>query len=151
MNDTEELWIPLAGWEGYYEVSTMGRARSIIRFGVLSTGGRRGYGGGIIAPVLKVSTGYFAFNLTRRGKRKQMSAHRAVLLSFVGPPPDGHQGCHNNGIRTDNRLCNLRWDTVKNNHADKVLHGTRFASRDKRRLKRYARGCEWLLQAKSAG
>jgi hypothetical protein len=34
------------------------------------------------------------------------------------------EGCHNNGIASDNRLENLRWDTRKNNHADKKRHGT---------------------------
>lgn len=32
--------------------------------------------------------------------------------------------CHNNGDCTDNRLLNLRWDTVSANHLDKVIHGT---------------------------
>jgi hypothetical protein len=34
------------------------------------------------------------------------------------------EACHNNGAKEDNRLANLRWDTRKNNHADKRLHGT---------------------------
>lgn len=53
--------------------------------------------------------------------------HRLVLLTFVGPCPDGMEACHNNGVRTDCRLENLRWDTRKNNHTDKWLHGTQQA------------------------
>jgi uncharacterized protein YjcR len=34
------------------------------------------------------------------------------------------EACHDNGVRTDARLVNLRWDTRKNNHADKKRHGT---------------------------
>lgn len=34
------------------------------------------------------------------------------------------EACHNNGIRDDSRLQNLRWDTRKSNHADKKMHGT---------------------------
>lgn len=51
--------------------------------------------------------------------------HRMVLEVFVGPCPPGMEGCHDNGVRTDSRVENLRWDTRKNNHADKKRHGTR--------------------------
>jgi len=33
--------------------------------------------------------------------------------------------CHNNGIKTDCKLENLRWDTRKNNHKDQKIHGTK--------------------------
>jgi hypothetical protein len=50
--------------------------------------------------------------------------HLLVLLVFVGPRPDNCQGRHNNGIRADNRLSNLRWDTAQADYLDKVRHGT---------------------------
>jgi len=50
--------------------------------------------------------------------------HRLVLLAFRGPCPPGHQCCHGNGVRTDNCLENLRWDTLSNNQADRKRHGT---------------------------
>lgn len=50
--------------------------------------------------------------------------HRLILETFVGPCPKGMVACHNNGKRDDNRLENLRWDTISNNHLDKVKHGT---------------------------
>ena len=50
--------------------------------------------------------------------------HRLILETFVGPCPPGMEACHGNGIRTDNRLENLRWDTRKANCADAVRHGT---------------------------
>lgn len=53
--------------------------------------------------------------------------HRLVLMAFVGPCPEGMEACHNNGDVTDNHPSNLRWDTRKNNHADKWLHGTQQA------------------------
>lgn len=58
------------------------------------------------------------------GKFCRRYIHRLVLEAFVGECPQGMEACHNNGDRTDNRLENLRWDTRKNNHADKRLHGT---------------------------
>jgi hypothetical protein len=45
-------------------------------------------------------------------------------MGFVGPAPEGMEGCHYNGDPTDNRLENLRWDTRKANVADAIRHGT---------------------------
>jgi hypothetical protein len=50
--------------------------------------------------------------------------HRLVLEAFVGPCPAGMEACHNNGVRTDNRLENLRWDTRSANCRDRIRHGT---------------------------
>ena len=58
------------------------------------------------------------------GKLINVKVHLLVCEAFHGPCPEGMQACHNNGIRSDNRPENLRWDTVKNNEADKVQHGT---------------------------
>jgi hypothetical protein len=56
--------------------------------------------------------------------------HSLVLEAFAGPRPEGADCCHNNNDRTDARFANLRWDSRKNNHADKIRHGT--AQRDER-------------------
>ncbi len=48
---------------------------------------------------------------------------RLVLIAFVSRPPDNMECCHNNGDPTDNRLCNVRWDTHDNNCKDTVKHG----------------------------
>lgn len=69
--------------------------------------------------------GYRGVNLLLDdGRRRASKVHRLVLEAFVGPAPKGCVACHNNGDPTDNRVGNLRWDTVVNNHADKVRHGT---------------------------
>ena len=57
------------------------------------------------------------------GRGHSYLIHRLVLEAFVGPCPQGMGACHNNGIRTDNRLKNLRWDTPAANHLDTVRHG----------------------------
>lgn len=50
--------------------------------------------------------------------------HHLVLETFVGPCLDGMQCCHWDGNFKNNNLKNLRWDTPKANHADKIRHGT---------------------------
>jgi len=117
-----EKWKPIPGWEGLYEASNLGRIRSCPREGVTSFG-VRSYGGEIIKPI-RAKTGYMVANFIHAGKRKQVLIHRCVLLAFIGEPRKGQQACHNNGDRADNRLANLRWDSIKSNHADKKSHGT---------------------------
>jgi hypothetical protein len=68
--------------------------------------------------------GYPQVVLYRDGERFTRTIHRLVLETFVGPRPEGMQGCHNDGIKINNRLGNLRYDTPQNNGADKKLHGT---------------------------
>jgi len=66
--------------------------------------------------------GYLRVDLWN-GKHNYRRINRLVLEMFTGPCPQGKEACHNNGIRNDNRLENLRWDTRSNNQLDKVKHG----------------------------
>ena len=72
--------------------------------------------------------------------------HRLVLLAFVGPCPPGMEACHfPNRNPTDNRLCNLRWGTKRDNYNDAVVHGTnappKLTGQEVCRIRdRYARG-----------
>lgn len=113
-----EIWKPVVGFEGLYEVSNMGRVKALRKKRL------RVYP----EKVLKAGDhefGYKQVSIYRNGKQWQASVHRLVLLAFVGPPPEGAPwACHNNGDPADNRLENLRWDTPAGNHADKSAHGT---------------------------
>jgi len=111
------------GWEDYYQISKAGEIRSKNRIG---TNGRV-FSGRKINPI-KSSSGYLVVNLTGGKRRKQELLHRLVLFTFSGAPLDGMQACHNDGDRQNPALDNLRWDTVKNNHADKISHGTSQAN-----------------------
>lgn len=69
--------------------------------------------------------GYQLVRLKQIGeKTRTISVHRLVLLAFVGPCPDGMECCHADGNPANNQLSNLRWDTPKENAADRNLHGT---------------------------
>lgn len=67
---------------------------------------------------------YLGVILYKDGKRTRVNVHRLILLTFIGPCPEGMEACHNNGNRFDNKPCNLRWDTRKNNHKDAIRQGT---------------------------
>lgn len=115
----EEIWKAIQGHTGY-EVSNLGRARSIDRLVTYKRSGAVHQHRGKILKSSLVS-GYPTVALNYN---EFFLVHRLVLLTFIGPPPDRHEACHNDGVKTNNRLDNLRWDTRKNNHADKISHGT---------------------------
>lgn len=124
-NSTAEEWRPVPGWEGYYEVSSHGRVRSLDRIVRVVRRGRsfaRNLRGRVLKPC--AATGYETVLLCRYGTHNHRAVHWLVLETFVGPRPEGYNGCHNNGVKTDNYLSNLRWDTPVGNMADKVKHGT---------------------------
>lgn len=121
-----EQWRPVPGWEGYYEVSNQGRVLSVGRK-VWQGGSRWGRGFWRVTKprILKpgIYRGYERVSLQRDKRVHQESVHRLVLLAFVGPPPAGTEGCHNDGNKTNNTLANLRWDTSSANHLDRTRHG----------------------------
>jgi hypothetical protein len=70
--------------------------------------------------------GYPYVFLSRRfpAETRRFFLHHLVLETFIGPRPAGADACHANGVRSDNRLSNLRWDSRKVNMADSIAHGT---------------------------
>jgi hypothetical protein len=62
--------------------------------------------------------------LSGRGLKAMRKVHQMVLEAFTGPRVGRECGRHMNGDPGDNRLCNLRWGTHKENSADKLRHGT---------------------------
>lgn len=117
---TDEQWRDVVGYEGSYQISDRGRVRSMIR---QDPRGNR-IGGKILKPQ-RHCNGYLHVSLWSGRCCRTVRLHKIVLEAFVGPCPDGMQCAHNNGIRDDNRLDNLRWDTPKGNTADQLSHGTR--------------------------
>lgn len=68
--------------------------------------------------------GYPTVSLRRGGKTKRITIHRIVAEAFLGPCPPGLEVCHLDGNRSNNVASNLRYDTRKNNLADRENHGT---------------------------
>lgn len=99
MNRTCE-WRPSPIFSEHYEISNDGKVRN-----------KRG-------KLLRPSTdkdGYLYYVLCVRGVRKTIKAHRLVALVYISNPQNKPAVDHINGIRTDNRVDNLRWVTNKEN------------------------------------
>jgi hypothetical protein len=120
-SSTDETWLPIPGWEGWYEVSNRGGVRSVTRRA--GGNGGRTVRGRVLRPHL-TTRGYMQVALWAKGRSAKRLAHTLVLLAFVGPPAAGHECRHLNGVRNDNRLENLAWGDRRTNMADKYAHGT---------------------------
>ncbi|QZT61237.1 NUMOD4 motif-containing HNH endonuclease [Mycolicibacterium austroafricanum] len=116
---TEE-WRPIPGFEGYYEASRIGRVRSLSRVVTRTNHSSMALKGRILKPHIRKNNGYYVVGLSRNGKPRNYYVHRLVLMAFRGLPEPGQEGCHENDIRTDNRLENLRWDTHLENVHDAI-------------------------------
>lgn len=120
-----EEWRPIPDWEGIYDVSDLGRVKSLER--VVMRG--NGWKYTVRERILKLTSdkdGYPGVGLCMNGRAKHFLVHRLVLLAFVGLPPPGHEGCHEDNNPGNPRLSNLRWDTSAGNQADKIKHGTSY-------------------------
>ncbi|MDH5527164.1 MAG: NUMOD4 domain-containing protein [Nitrospirota bacterium] len=107
-----EIWRPVTGWEGIYEVSDLGRVKSVPRWIVNTLGVRRRVGGNILRSFEAGSGGFGVHMVATTLERPQQYAGlgQLVLRAFVGPPPTEDSGAfHLNGNQSDNRLENLYW------------------------------------------
>lgn len=121
-----ETWLPVVGFEGLYEVSDHGHVRSLdhqvvqnSRWGLQSRIQR-----GCLLKLKPFKGGYLQVCIYRAGKPFYRHVAHLVAEAFIGPRPERNQVCHCNGVNTDNRAVNLRYDTTSGNHADKAEHGT---------------------------
>lgn len=123
MGQSTEIWKPVLGFEGLYEVSDQGRIKTVGRTMIRSNGRPTTIRESLrsLSPNHK---GYPKVTLWKDGKLVTRVVHRLVLESFVGPRPDGMECRHLNGNRQDARLSNLAWGTPMENAADKFDHRT---------------------------
>ena len=116
---TDEILKPISGYEGSYEVSNLGRVRSCDRIVTYSNGVKHKYKG----KVLKSGDnnhGYLRVTLCDDRGHKTATIHRLVATAFIPNPENKQTINHINEIKTDNRVENLEWMTIKEN----INHGT---------------------------
>lgn len=119
-----EVWKDVVGYEGYYQVSNLGRVKSLER--ITRFRGRlvgREWGARILRPAANKQN-RVGVSLWINNKGKSIHIHRLVLIAFKGPCPDGMECCHEDGNPKNNRLDNLRWGTKSSNQLDRARHGT---------------------------
>lgn len=129
-----EVWKPVVGYGGYYEVSSIGRVRS-VKCSILKKNDIMYNKAQKIRSYFISKTGYPQITLSLNGKLRQHFIHRLVCEAFIPNPDKKLSVNHRNFIKTDNRIENLEWLTNEENslhfHAANPGWATRLINRSR--------------------
>jgi len=126
----EEIWRDVVDWEGYYQVSNLGRVKSLSR----KVNGRNNKPNVIIERIRKQrinAEGYYSLPLNRFGLVKTVRVHRLIAEAFLPNPENKTDVNHINSNRADNSLSNLEWATRSENVTHGYVSGNRTKARGK--------------------
>lgn len=117
-----EIWKPVVGFEGLYEVSDQGRVRSLDRIVILHRkDGPRPWR--YRGRLLKATVASHSYPTVKLPDGNGHCIHILILEAFIGPCPIGMECLHADGDKTNARLSNLRWGTAFENSQDSITHG----------------------------
>ena len=111
----KEIWKDIKGYEGFYQVSNLGRVRGLDR---VVNHGSHNTTRKIKGRIIKAGnngTGYLFSPLQKDGKVKQVCVHRLVAQAFIPNPKNKPQVNHKDKVRDNNKSSNLEWCTVREN------------------------------------
>ena len=116
----EEIWKPIKGYEGLYEVSNLGRVKRLPYTTIGYTKGHkesylRSFQGGILKCSI-ARNGYYRVTLTKNGINRYYHVHRLVAEVFIENPGNLPFINHKDESRTNNRVDNLEWCTCQYNN-----------------------------------
>lgn len=123
----EEIWRPVVGYEGLYEVSSYGRVRSLDRYD-----GRNHFIKGKLLKNKDNGNGYLICSLSKNGIVKNKYIHRLVVEAFIERPDGLYEVNHKDENKKNNSVDNLEWCDKKYNNT----YGTRIEREIKTKIKK---------------
>lgn len=136
MNENNEVWKDILGYEGHYQVSNKGRVKS------LKLGKER-----ILKPRRDVG-GYLQVYLCKNGDKKWCLVHRLVAQAFIPNSNNLPQINHKNEDKTDNIVENLEWCSAKYNN-NYGTHIQRIAEKTSKPVLQYTKDGKFIQEWKS--
>ena len=121
-----ELWKDIHGYEGQYQVSNLGRVRSLDRIAPKG----KSLKGAIRKQFINKKTGYCYVNLCKNAKSNNILVHRLVASAFIDNSEHKETVNHINEIKTDNRAENLEWMSLDEN----LHYGSHFERSKKNKI-----------------
>ena len=112
-----EVWRDIPEYDGLYQASDYGRIRTI------SGKASECRGGNFVMKPFVDDCGYLRIALYKEGKYRKFKVHRLVAFAFVPNPDNLPEVNHINGLKTDNRPCNLEWMTRRDNSLHAIKYG----------------------------
>ena len=106
----KEIWKDIEGYEGLYQVSNLGRVKSLSR--IVNSGNGKMLTKEIILTAAIGNHGYYVVRLSKDNVGKCFTVHSLVANAFLEKK---YEVNHINGIKTDNSLDNLEWTTRAKN------------------------------------
>lgn len=107
LNARQEIFVPINGFEGLYEISNYGRLRNARK----------------IMKTYLINSGYVCAKLVKEDVRTSVLIHRLVAEHFIPNPANKAEVNHKNQEKADNSVDNLEWATSKENKAHSYTNG----------------------------
>lgn len=117
-----EIWLPLKGYENHYQVSNLGRVRSIDRI-IPARGSFRRHKGVIKSATPHYKNKYLSVLLKVNQVEKRVFVHRIVAEHFIPNPENKPEVNHKRGDKNDNRAISLEWVTALENTRHSIKMG----------------------------
>lgn len=124
INNKQESWKNIKGYETFYKISSLGRVKSLAKTITRKDGEVKNLSEKIIKPFL-TKKGYKQIVLTKDGDKKKHYIHRLVAQAFIPNPNNLPEVNHINEDKLDNEVVNLEWLS----RIDNMRHGTLQARR----------------------
>jgi hypothetical protein len=126
-----EVWKDIKGYKGFYQVSNLGRVRSLKKEFTFKNGGVRVFNEIILKPDIS-KLGYESVRLSKKSKVKAYKIHRLVAVHFIENFENKLEVNHIDGIKSNNTLDNLEWVTSSENknHAFKIGLRSNFGEKN---------------------